>query len=134
LEKVELGGDLAKMSNLGNIYFDLAKFTIRPDAAKELDKIVKIMNENPAMVVELGSHTDCRNSKAANLKLSERRAASSVDYIKKRIVNPGRISGKGYGESKLLNKCACEGPKPSPCTEEEHAMNRRTEFIILKVE
>lgn len=134
LEKVELGGDLAKMSNLGNIYFDLAKFNIRPDAAKELDKIVKIMNENPAMVVELGSHTDCRNSKAANLKLSEKRAKSSVDYIKARIVNPGRISGKGYGESKLLNKCACEGPKPSPCSEEEHAVNRRTEFIILKVE
>lgn len=134
LEKVELGGDLAKMSNLGNIYFDLAKFDIRADAAKELDKIVKIMNENPAMVVELGSHTDCRSGKAANLKLSDKRAKSSVDYIKARITNPTRISGKGYGESKLLNKCACEGPKPSSCTEEEHAMNRRTEFIILKVE
>ncbi len=133
LEKVELGGDLAKMSNLGNIYFDLAKFNIRVDAAKELDKIVKIMNENPDMVVELGAHTDCRSGKAANLKLSDKRAKASVDYIKQRITNPARISGKGYGESKLLNNCACEGPKPSPCAEEEHAVNRRTEFIILKI-
>lgn len=133
LEKVELGGDLAKMSNLGNIYFDLAKFNIRPDAAKELDKIVKIMNENPDMVVELGAHTDCRSGKAANLKLSDKRAKASVDYIKQKITNPSRISGKGYGESKLLNNCACEGPKPSPCSEEEHAINRRTEFIILKI-
>lgn len=132
INKIELGGDLAKMSNLGNIYFDLAKYNIRPDAAVELDKIVKIMNENPDMVVELGSHTDCRSSKQYNLTLSDKRAKSSVDYIKARITNPSRITGKGYGENKLLNNCACEGSKPSPCTEEEHAINRRTEFIILK--
>ncbi len=132
LSRIELGEDLAKLSNLGNIYYDLGKFNIRPDAAVELDKIVQIMNENPDMVVELGSHTDCRDSKKANLVLSEKRAKASVEYIQKRITNPKRISGKGYGESKLLNNCDCEGNQISPCTEAEHAINRRTEFIILK--
>lgn len=133
LSKVELGGDLAKMTNLQNIYFDLGKWSIREDAALELDKIVKIMNENTEMVVELGSHTDCRSSKAYNLKLSEQRAKASAEYIRKRIVNPQRISGKGYGESKLLNNCSCEGKTISHCTEEEHQINRRTEFIIVKL-
>ncbi|MBK9285491.1 MAG: OmpA family protein [Sphingobacteriaceae bacterium] len=132
LGKVELGGDLAKLTNLHSIYFDFGKSAIRLDAAIELDKIVKIMNENPDMVVELGSHTDCRSSKAYNLKLSEQRAKASASYIKKRISKPQRITGKGYGESKLLNNCACEGKKQSTCTEEEHQKNRRTEFIIIK--
>ncbi len=133
LSKVEVGGDLAKMTALGNIYFDLGKNEIRPDAAIELDKIARIMNENPEMTVELGSHTDCRSSKIYNLKLSDKRAKASVDYIVKRISNPKRITGKGYGESKLLNSCACEGKIESSCTEEEHQKNRRTEFIILKL-
>ena len=133
LSKVEIGGDLAKMTALGNIYFDVGKGDIRPDAALELDKIVRIMNENPNMTVELGSHTDCRSSKIYNLKLSEKRAKSSVDYIIKRISNPKRITGKGYGESKLLNNCACEGKIETHCSEEEHQKNRRTEFIILKL-
>jgi outer membrane protein OmpA-like peptidoglycan-associated protein len=133
LSKVEIGGDLSQMSNLGNIYFDFGKWNIRPDAAAELDKIVRILNENSGMVVELGAHTDCRSSKAYNLKLSDNRAKASVNYIRKRISNPSRITGKGYGENKLLNNCACEGKIESTCTEEEHAKNRRTEFIILKL-
>ena len=84
------------------------------------------------MSIELGSHTDCRGKKDYNLKLSSSRAKSSVNYIKKRIVNPKRISGKGYGETKLKNNCSCEGEIEPSCSEEEHQLNRRTEFIIVK--
>jgi outer membrane protein OmpA-like peptidoglycan-associated protein len=129
--KIEVGADLAKMIDIKPIYFDLGKYNIRKDAAVELEKIVKIMNEYPEMIVELGSHTDCRGTAASNEKLSDQRAISSADYIKTRISNPGRISGKGFGESRLLNDCACEGVVKSTCSEPEHQQNRRTEFIIL---
>jgi len=132
LEKPEIGIDLAKTLDLKPIYFDLDKSNIRPDAKIELDKIVKIMNDNPTIVIELGSHTDCRASKAYNLSLSDRRAKSSAAYIKARITNPSRIYGKGYGESKLVNDCECEGKVTSTCSEEEHQANRRTEFRIVK--
>ena len=134
LSKLEVGGDLAKMIDIKPIYFDLGKFTIRKDAAVELDKIVKVMNEYPNMEVELGSHTDCRATAVFNEKLSGNRANASAEYIKKSITKPERISGKGYGESKLKNGCACEGAVKSTCSEEEHQQNRRTEFIILKNE
>lgn len=129
---MEVGADLAKIFQINPIYFDLDKYNIRPDAAIELDKIVRIMNEYPAMVIELGSHTDCRASYAYNITLSNNRAKSSAAYIKQRITNPDRIYGKGYGETKLVNECECEGKTMVPCTEEQHQMNRRTEFIIVK--
>jgi outer membrane protein OmpA-like peptidoglycan-associated protein/tetratricopeptide (TPR) repeat protein len=132
LDLVEEGMDLGKIININPIYFDFNKSNIRPDAAIELDKIVKVMNDNPKMVIELGSHTDCRGSKRYNLSLSDRRAKSSAQYIKERITNPDRIFGKGYGESKLINHCECEGSRKVPCTEEEHQLNRRTEFTIIK--
>jgi len=115
------------------IYFDYDKFFIRPDAAIELDKIVAVMNEYPTMEIELGSHTDCRGSKKYNFNLSDKRAKASAEYIRKRIANPTRIYGKGYGESKLVNTCACEAPKKSTCSEDEHQQNRRTEFVIIKM-
>lgn len=123
--------DLRELVQINPINFDLNKYNIRPDAAKELDKIVEVMNKYPNMVVELGSHTDCRATKAYNMKLSDNRAKSSADYIKKRITNPERIYGKGYGESRLLNGCECEGPVKSDCSEEEHEKNRRTEFKVI---
>jgi outer membrane protein OmpA-like peptidoglycan-associated protein/tetratricopeptide (TPR) repeat protein len=123
--------DLAEMVQINPINFDLNKFNIRPDAAAELDKIVAIMNAYPDMVVELGSHTDCRGSEQYNLNLSDKRAKASAAYIKARITNPERIYGKGYGESKLMNDCGCEGAVKSDCSEEEHAKNRRTEFRVI---
>jgi outer membrane protein OmpA-like peptidoglycan-associated protein len=131
--KVDLGVDLAKLIEIKPIYFDKGKYIIRKDAAIELDKIVKIMNEYPTMELELGSHTDCRSSIASNLKLSDNRAKASAEYIKKRISNPQRINGKGYGESKLIIDCPCEGKVKSKCSEEDHQKNRRTEFIVLKM-
>lgn len=131
--KVEVGVDLSKIMELGDIYFDYGRYDIRQDATVQLDKIVSIMNEYPAMVIELGSHTDCRGAKDANKKLSDNRAKASADYIKSRITNPTRISGVGYGEAKLKVNCPCEGKVVSNCPEEEHAKNRRTEFIVKKV-
>ncbi|MCX7745207.1 MAG: OmpA family protein [Flavobacteriales bacterium] len=133
LSKLEIGADLAKMIDIKPIYFDLGKHNIRPDAARELDKIVAIMKEYPNMVIELGSHTDCRSSAAYNQALSDRRAKSSAAYIVSKGIDSSRIYGKGYGESKLLNNCACEGNVKSTCSEEEHQRNRRTEFIIVKM-
>ena len=133
MDPVEEGFDLSKIVDLKPIYFDLGKHIIRPDAAIELDKIVKVLNENPKLEIELGSHTDCRGSAFANMALSDRRAKSSAKYIKDRISNPERIDGKGYGESKLINHCECEGAKKTPCTEEEHQQNRRTEFKVIKL-
>jgi outer membrane protein OmpA-like peptidoglycan-associated protein len=85
------------------------------------------------MVIELGSHTDCRSSIQFNETLSANRAKASAAYIKQRISKPERIYGKGYGESRLLNDCGCEGIVKSSCTEAEHQLNRRTEFIIIKM-
>lgn len=133
LDKIDVGSDIGKIININPIYFDVNKDNIRPDAAIELDKIVMVMNENPTIEIELGSHTDCRASASYNQKLSDRRAKSSAKYIADKITNPERIYGKGYGESKLVNKCECEGSKKVPCTEDEHQMNRRTEFTIVKM-
>lgn len=131
--KVEVGMDLAKMIDIKPIYFDLGKSKIRKDAAIELDKVAEVMQKYPAMVIELGAHTDCRGVAGANLKLSDARAKASASYIIKKGIAKDRISGKGYGESKLLNNCACEGKVKPTCSEDEHAKNRRTEFIIVKL-
>lgn len=125
--------DLRDLIEINPINFDLGKWNIRKDAKVELDKIVEVMNKYPLMEVELGSHTDCRASKAFNRKLSDKRAKSSAAYIKPKITNPDRIYGKGYGESLLLNGCECEGSVKSDCSEEEHEKNRRTEFKVISV-
>jgi outer membrane protein OmpA-like peptidoglycan-associated protein len=132
--KPKKGDDLAKVLNFNpkTIYFDYGKYDIRADAISDLDKIVKVMNENPKMVIELASHTDCISSKGFNQTLSNNRAKASASYIKTRISNPSRISGKGYGETKLVNGCPCEGEVVSECSEDQHQANRRTEFIVIK--
>ncbi|MBT2563109.1 OmpA family protein [Pedobacter sp. ISL-68] len=124
LEPVELN----KAVKLENIYYDFDKSNIRADAAVELDKLVKIMQDNPTMWIELSSHTDSRGNDAYNLDLSQRRADSAVQYIINRGISKNRIEAKGYGETMLLNKCA-NGVK---CTPAEHQLNRRTEFKITK--
>lgn len=129
MDKIEVGTDLAKIIDIKPIYFDLGKSDIRPDAAVELDKIVQVMNDNPNMIIELRSHTDSRGDDASNLRLSDKRAKASAQYIISKGIDPSRINGKGYGETMLLNKCG-NGIK---CTEEEHQQNRRTEFIIVKM-
>jgi outer membrane protein OmpA-like peptidoglycan-associated protein len=127
LEQIIVG----KAIKIDNIYFDLSKYNIRKDAAKELDKIVKLMLDNPDIVIELSSHTDCRASYIYNMTLSDNRAKSSASYIIGKSIPGNRITGKGYGETKLVNDCACEGKVVSrTCSEEEHQANRRTEFQV----
>lgn len=133
LQKLEVGMDLAKLIDIQPIYFDLNKYNIRPDAERELAKIVQVMAEYPTMEIELGSHTDCRGSYAYNENLSDQRAKSSAEWVRSRIDNPARIYGKGFGEAKLVNDCACEGKVKSTCSDEQHQQNRRTEFIIIKM-
>lgn len=127
-KKVELG----QLIKLKPIYYEFDKAEITPVAAKELDKIVKIMNKYPDVEIELAAYTDCRGSIHYNEVLSQSRAVASIAYIQKRISKPNRIYGAGYGETKLLNSCTCEGEVISTCTEKEHQTNRRTEFIIKR--
>jgi outer membrane protein OmpA-like peptidoglycan-associated protein len=111
------------------IFFDFDKWNIRTDAEYELENIVDVMREHPEMIIKIESHTDSRGSDSYNLKLSDRRAKSTRDYLISRGITADRIeSANGYGETQLLNKCA-NGVK---CTEEEHQLNRRSYFYILK--
>ena len=111
-----------------NIYYDLDKWFIREDAKPSLDNLVRILKQYP-ISVELGSHTDSRASAEYNIELSQKRAESVVRYLILSGINPARLTAKGYGETKLVNKCA-DGV---PCTEPEHQANRRTEFKITAI-
>jgi outer membrane protein OmpA-like peptidoglycan-associated protein/tetratricopeptide (TPR) repeat protein len=111
---------------VNNIYYDFNKADIRPDAAIQLDKIVEMLKNNPTISIELSSHTDARGSDAVNNRLSQRRAESAAKYIVSKGIEANRIIAKGYGKTKLLNKCV-------KCTDEEHQMNRRTEFKVIKI-
>lgn len=124
LETIELN----KAIRIDNIYYDFDKWNIRPDAAIELDKLVKTLKENPTIWIELGSHTDSRGKDAYNLNLSQKRAESAVQYILSKGIDKNRITARGYGETQLLNRCS----NGVTCTEEEHQHNRRTEFKIVK--
>jgi outer membrane protein OmpA-like peptidoglycan-associated protein len=115
-----------------NIYYDLNQSVIRKDAAKDLDRLVRIMKAHTTLEIELGSHTDCRSSVAYNNMLSARRAKAAVDYIGAKGISKKKIIAAGYGETKLLNGCACEPTNTSTCTDAEHAINRRTEVKVLK--
>jgi outer membrane protein OmpA-like peptidoglycan-associated protein/LysM repeat protein/tetratricopeptide (TPR) repeat protein len=120
--------DMNKSFVLKNIYYDFNKYFIRDDAKADLNKVIKIMQENPAIIAELSSHTDSRASFEYNNVLSQNRANSAVDYIVSNGgILPGRLLARGYGEYRLTNKCS-DGVT---CTEEQHQLNRRTEFKVI---
>jgi outer membrane protein OmpA-like peptidoglycan-associated protein len=112
--------------DLGKIYYDFDLWNLRPEGKAELDKLVKYMKEHPELTVELGSHTDSRGSDYYNEWLSEQRSQSCVKYIRAAGIPTDKILAKGYGESKLVNKCS----NNDRCTEAEHQLNRRTELKI----
>ena len=116
---------LEKAIVLDNIYYDLNKADIRSDALPELDKLVKILRDNPTIRIELSSHTDSRSSDDYNLILSQQRAQAAVDYLVSQGITPDRLVAKGYGETQLLISNAQ--------TEEEHQTNRRTEFKVIEI-
>lgn len=111
---------------LENIYFDLNKWDIKDEAASTLNVLVEIMKKYPRMEVELGAHTDSRASEDYNLRLSNSRANAAVDYLTANGINRNRLRSFGFGERKPLINCGTD------CTEEEHSINRRVEFIVRK--
>lgn len=123
LTMVEIVKDQA--IRLENIFYDYNKSDVRPDAAVELDKLVQILVDNPAITIELSSHTDSRGKDAYNQKLSQARAQSAVAYIVSKGIAKNRITAKGYGETRPVVKDAK--------TEEEFQINRRTEFKVTKI-
>lgn len=114
---------------LDNIYYNVDQWNIRSDAFVELKRIVALMKKHPEFVIELRSHTDSRADRVYNQVLSEKRARSVVQYLINKGIDPDRMIYHGYGESELLNACG-DG---EICSEEQHQLNRRTEFKILSV-
>ena len=124
---IKKGMDLAKVFEIKEIKFDYNKANIRPDAAVELTKIVEVMREYPKMKIDIRSHTDSRGADSYNLKLSDRRAKATLEWIVKQGIDRKRLKAKGYGETRLVNGCS----NGVPCTEEEHQEDRRSEFIVV---
>lgn len=123
LEKVFTG----KKMEVENIYYDLAKWDIKPKAEKQLNTIIQLMKDNPRLTLELGSHTDSRGKDDYNMELSQKRAKAAVEYLKDNgNIKEGSISYRGYGESQITNKCK----NGVSCSEAMHAANRRTELKI----
>ncbi|UPQ78200.1 OmpA family protein [Flavobacterium azooxidireducens] len=127
---LQIGDPLNEALNIDIIYFDLDKSNIRPDAAVELAKVLEVMKEYPTMKIDVRSHTDCRQTAKYNEALSDRRAKSTIAWLIKNGIATDRLTGRGYGESQLVNDCGCEPTNDSPCSEEQHQKNRRSEFII----
>jgi outer membrane protein OmpA-like peptidoglycan-associated protein/tetratricopeptide (TPR) repeat protein len=127
--KVKIGDDLANCFKINIIYFDLDKWNIRPDAAVDLAKLQDVLNQNPTMKINIRSHTDSRASDSYNKELSEKRANSTKDWLIKQGIAADRLASEGLGETELVNKCAND----VPCTEAEHQLNRRSEFIITSL-
>ncbi|GLU42377.1 cell envelope biogenesis protein OmpA [Muricauda sp. NBRC 101325] len=122
------GDDLAKLLQLSTIYFDLNKYNIRPDAEIEIQKVIVAMEKYPSLKIKVNSHTDSRGIDAYNLWLSQKRAESTVNYMISKGISRDRLEGEGFGETRLVNECA----NGVPCSEEQHQLNRRSEFIIFE--
>jgi outer membrane protein OmpA-like peptidoglycan-associated protein len=124
--QVAVGDDLGKCFGITMIYFDFDKSDIGMTAALDLEKILDVMNQFPNMKLDIRSHTDSRGSFKYNEALSDRRAQSTINWLIKNGVNKARLMGKGYGEYQLVNNCS-DG---IDCNENEHQLNRRSEFLI----
>ncbi len=122
LDKIFLNREIV----LENIYYDFDKWDIRDDAKPALNELIKNLDLNPNIRIQLSSHTDCRGRPTYNEDLSQKRAQSAVDYLINNGIDATRLTAKGYGENEPEVDCIC-----SRCTEEEHQENRRTTFKIL---
>ncbi len=122
------GDDLAKLLQLSTIYFDFDKWNIRRDAEVEIQKVIAAMEKYPSLKIKVNSHTDSRGPDAYNLYLSQKRAEATVRYMISKGIATERVTGEGFGETRLINRCA-NGVR---CSDAEHELNRRSEFIILE--
>jgi outer membrane protein OmpA-like peptidoglycan-associated protein/tetratricopeptide (TPR) repeat protein len=111
------------------IYFDYNMWYIRKESKVVLGRVVALMNKYPGMVIEIGSHTDSRGNAKFNEELSQKRANSTREFIIQSGINASRVSAKGYGESVPIIKCKTD----DACSEEDHELNRRSEFVIKKL-
>lgn len=126
LEKFKEGEDLGQLFEVNPIYYELNSYKLTDQSKRELDRVAIVLQDNPSLQIELGSHTDSRGSDEINQNLSKARAKSVYDYLASKNINRARMKYKGYGETRLLNRCK-DGIE---CSDEEHAVNRRTEYII----
>lgn len=110
---------------IDNILFDYDSASIKDISTITLNSVVATLKQNPEISIALGAHTDFRGNDAYNLKLSGKRAESAMDYLISKGISSSRLTWEGYGEQKPLVDCA-------PCTEAEHELNRRIEFIIIE--
>lgn len=126
VEQIKPEVDLSNLLALNSVYFDTNKSFIRKDAKVVLDKIVTIMNQYPQIMLEIGSHTDSRESKKYNLRLSQQRADATLAYLVSKGIAKSRLTANGYGESQLVNNCKDN----TDCSETEHQQNRRSTFKV----
>lgn len=124
-EIVEVGDKT--MIKIENIYFDFDRASIKSDSKISLDKIVRLLNENADMKIEVNAHTDIRGSASYNLRLSKRRATSAMKYLISKGIDANRLISEGFGESQTIIDCISK-----ECSDEEHELNRRIEFVIVK--
>ena len=116
-----------ELLNIESIQFELNSAEIREESKDELAKVARLLDKYPKMVVEFGAHTDARGGDTYNLRLTQRRAVETVNYLISLGADPKRITGKGYGETELINECK----NNVNCSEIQHQENRRTEFLII---
>ncbi|MEY4315168.1 MAG: hypothetical protein RI977_545 [Bacteroidota bacterium] len=126
----KVGNSLASEEpQIRNIYYELDKYIITDESKRELNNLVVFLKAHPNIIIEITSHTDARGSDAYNLKLSQNRAKAAKDYIVAQGIDPKRVMSIGMGETQLLNRCAND----VICSDEEHVINRRTEYVITKL-
>ena len=113
------------------IFFDLDKSTIRSDAQIELNKLAETLKQKKELKIEITSHTDCRATEPYNLNLSQRRAYATLNYLIEKGIDRNRLNMKWVGETQLTTNCACEPTNESTCSEEEHQLNRRSNFKVV---
>jgi outer membrane protein OmpA-like peptidoglycan-associated protein len=118
----------ACVGQIYKVYFAFDKWNLNPAAIAELDRLAKEMKENPSVNLEMKSHTDSRGPASYNMKLSEKRGKSVLDYMTSKGISASRVNAQAFGETQLVNKCK-DGVK---CTEAEHALNRRTETLVIE--
>jgi len=147
------GGISAHPEKASNVFYDFAKWDLRPEAMVSLDQLIETLNDNPTVTIELMSHTDSRGSDADNMELSQKRAQSVVNYLILKGIDPARLSAKGYGESmpkEIIKRINEQYPflregvtltesyiNSLPTLEQQeiaHQLNRRTEFRVLRTD